>query len=64
MKQFVALCKKEEQGYSCRVKELPGCFTQSMLFGDIKDKIIEAISCHINESPENISVTLTSEESE
>jgi predicted RNase H-like HicB family nuclease len=41
---------EEEGGYWATVAELPGCFTQGETLDEIRENIVDAIQCHLEDA--------------
>jgi len=49
---------EEEGGYWAEVPDLPGCFTQGDTLDEVYHNLIEAISCHLDLTPDHVRVGL------
>ena len=41
---------EDEGGYWATVAELPGCYTQGETLDEIRENIVDAIQCHLEDS--------------
>jgi predicted RNase H-like HicB family nuclease len=48
MKVRVVIHQAEEGGYWAEVPALPGCFTQGETLQQVRERIREAIACHLD----------------
>ena len=52
MNYTVLVYQAEEQGgYWATVAELPGCYTQGETLDEIRENIVDAIQCHLEDAP-------------